>query len=490
MAHEMISVGIDVGTTTTQLVFSKLTIEEVGAFGMNPQARYGPARKPRAEVARKEVVYESDIYLTPRDAERIDEEALERILHAEYEKAGFTPQQVETGAIIITGEAVKTGNAQRVLNVIAPLAGDFVVTVAGPSLEAHLAGRGSGAAGWSRAHYTWATNVDIGGGTTNIAVFRQGDLMDASVIDVGGRHIEIDHTTGRVRRITKPGATVLESLGSDLKVGDVADLPTLRRFADQMAEIVVEVLEGSVGELGKKLLTTSPLRKPVDFTTVFISGGVSDCYYESERYPVDTLEEVCVYDDVGPLLASALLNHPRLRKWKVMRPAETVRATVMGASHETITVSGMTIWVSPEKLPMRNIPVIWPRLNGSKAEPEAFADAVRSGYERWDLAPDEDRAAIGMDVNWVCNYDDLTHVAEGVVTFAKKYLPPSLPVIMVMERDLGKALGQTVKARLPEHDIVSIDEIWLGEGDYIDIGRSLLGNRLVSLSVKTLIFPG
>jgi ethanolamine utilization protein EutA len=488
VACELISVGIDVGTTTTQLVFSKLTVAETGAFSMKHQARYGPARKPRAEVAKKEVMYESNIYLTPFDGrDRVDVDALKAILHKEYEAAGFTPEKVETGAIIITGEAVKVENAHEVVDMIAPLAGDFVVTIAGPSLEAHLAGRGSGAAAWSRRYYTWATNVDIGGGTTNVAVFRQGDLMETAVLSVGGRHIQIDHETGRIRKITEPGARILSHIGSDLSVGDVADFSTMRRFVAQMAKVIVELLEGNLSPLGQELLVTPPLSKHVRDGTVFISGGVSDFYYDVR--PMETMEDVTIYDDLGPLLGSALRRHPSLRKWRILRPAQTVRATVMGASHETITVSGMTIWISPEKLPLRNIPVIWPRVDGETPRPSELPGAIRASYNRWDLDPAKDRVAIALDVSGVENYEDLSQVAEGVARFALHDLPPRLPVILVLERDLGKALGQTVKARLPEHDVLSIDEIWLGEGDYIDIGRSMLGDRLVSVSVKTLIFP-
>jgi len=484
---ELISVGIDVGTTTTQIVFSKLLVAETGSLGSNPQARYGPPRKARAEVARKEVVYKSPIHLTPFDGTgRVDMEALEALMNADYREAGFTPQQVDTGAIIITGEAAKSYNSKRVLDVIAPLAGDFVTTVAGPSLEAHLAGRGSGAASWASREFAWAANVDIGGGTTNIAIFRQNDFMNSVVLSVGGRHIQIDHETGRIRKITKSGAKILASLGNHLAVGDPAEMPTLWRFAETMAELIVEALEAKVSPLAEQLLETPPLREPVTRTAVFISGGVADFYYDD--HPVETLADVTIFDDVGPLLGAALRKHPRLQKMRVLKPAETERATVMGASHETITLSGMTIWVAPEKLPMRNIPVVRTTLDGKMPAGEELAQAILDGYRRWDLDPAKDRAAVALEMGAVQTYEDLQAVAKWIVKFAKDNVPPRLPVILVMERDLGKALGQAVKAELPEHDVLSIDEVSLSEGDYIDVGHSMLGDRLVSLSVKTLMF--
>lgn len=484
---ELISVGIDVGTTTTQIVFSKLTVAEAGSGGNNPQARYGPPRKARAEVARKEVVYRSPIHFTPFDGSgKVDVEALKALLYADYAEAGFTPQQVNTGAIIITGEASKTHNSKRVLNVIAPLAGDFVVTVAGPSLEAHLAGRGSGAAAWASREYAWATNVDIGGGTTNIAVFRQNDFMGSVVLSVGGRHIQVDRATGRVRKITPSGKKMLKNLGIKLEVGDPADMATLWRFAEQMADLIVEALEAKASPLAEQLMETPPLREPVTDMTIFISGGVADFYYDT--HPVETVADVAVYDDVGPLLGAALRKHPRLAKMRVLRPAETERATVMGASHETITLSGMTIWVAPEKLPMRNIPVVRTLSDGHMPDEESFLRAIVDGYRRWDLDPSKDTAALALDMSAVDTYEDLKQVAQWIIDLVLNKIPSRLPVILVMERDLGKALGQAVKAGLPKHDVLSIDEVSLSEGDYIDIGRSMLGDRLVSLSVKTLMF--
>jgi ethanolamine utilization protein EutA len=484
---ELISVGIDVGTTTTQIVFSRLTVAETGSGGENPQARYGPPRKARAEVARKEVVYRSPIHFTPFDGSgKVDVEALKALLTADYAEAGFAPQQVNTGAVIITGEASKTQNSKRVLDVIAPLAGDFVVTVAGPSLEAHLAGRGSGAAAWAAREYAWAVNVDIGGGTTNIAIFRQNDFMGSVVLSVGGRHIQVDHATGRVRKVTPSGRKILKSLGIKLAVGDLAEIGTLWRFAEQMADLIVEALEAQASPLAEQLLETPPLREPVTEMTVFISGGVADFYYDDR--PVETLADVTIYDDVGPLLGKALRKHPRLSKMRVLRPDETERATVMGASHETITLSGMTIWVAPEKLPMRNVPVVRTLWDGQMPTQESFVRAVTDGYRRWDLDPAKDPVALGIDMSAVDTYEDLQRVAGWIIGFERDKVPPRLPVILVMERDLGKALGQAVKAGLPKHDVLSIDEVSLAEGDYIDIGRSMLGDRLVSLSVKTLMF--
>lgn len=483
---ELISVGIDIGTTTTQIVFSKLLVAESASLSMMPQARYGPARKPRAQVARKDVLYQGPVHFTPIDvAGRIDIEALEQLLKTDYAEAGFSPDHVDTGAVIITGEAAKSQNAERVLNIVAPLAGDFVSTVAGPSLEAHLAGRGSGAAAWTSEHFASGTNVDIGGGTTNVAVFRQGDLLDTVVLSVGGRHIQVDGATGVVKHITKSGEKMLRHLGMTLHTGDTATVDGLRRVAHLMAELIVEALEGRASPIGQELMETAPLSKTVTGTTIFFSGGVADFYYDGG--PVTAMSDVAVYGDIGPLLGEELRNHPQIKQWTVLKPAQTERATVMGASHETITLSGMTIWVAPKELPMRNVPVIRPAFDGV-GDDHALAQAILDGYNRWDLDPSKDRVALALDLSAVECYEDLLRLAHGVESFAAGHLSQNLPLILVTERDLGKALGQVVSAGLPQFKVLSIDEVTLSEGDYIDIGQSMLGDRLVSLSVKTLIF--
>ena len=483
---ELTSVGIDIGTTTTQIVISKLLVAETATLSMMPQARYGPARKPRADVAKKDVVYQSAVHLTPFDQKGlVDVEELERILAADYKEAGFVPEQIDTGAVIITGEAAKSENAERVLNIVAPLAGDFVSTVAGPSLESHLAGRGSGAAAWSAEHFTWATNVDIGGGTTNIAVFWQGELMDTVVVSVGGRHVQVDQVTGVVKKITKSGGKMLVHLGINLKVGDVATVDALRQVARLEADLIVEVLSGQISQIARDLMETTPLGKPFIYTTIFFSGGVADFYYDAK--PVRTIQDVAVYGDIGPLMGEELRNHPQVKEWTVLKPLHTERATVMGASHETITLSGMTIWVAPKELPMRNVPVLRPVFDDLPDE-QTLAKAILDGYGRWDLDPAKDRVILALDMSAVVSYDDLKKMANGIMSFATKYISPSNPLILVTERDLGKALGQVVSAGLPQFRVLSIDEVTLAEGDYVDIGQSMLGDRLVSLSVKTLIF--
>ena len=94
--HEVIlSVGIDIGTSTTQLIFSRLTIEN----------RASSYTVPRIQIVDKEVIYRSLIYFTPlKSNTEIDAEAGKKIVRDEYQSAGIKPEDVQTGAVIITGE--------------------------------------------------------------------------------------------------------------------------------------------------------------------------------------------------------------------------------------------------------------------------------------------------------------------------------------------------------------------------------------------------
>src|SRR3990170_525895 len=184
--REVLSVGLDIGTTTTQVVFSRLHLADLSRMAALPRAGVGP-RVPLIRVAEKEILYQSPVHFTPlRSRDEVDGEALERIVREEYRCAGIRPEQIETGAVVVTGEIAKKKNAAEILDRLGGLAGEFVVTVAGPRLEAMMAGRGSGAAAWSREHYARVINVDVGGGSANAAVFELGEFLAAAGMSIGG----------------------------------------------------------------------------------------------------------------------------------------------------------------------------------------------------------------------------------------------------------------------------------------------------------------
>ncbi len=473
--HSLLSVGIDVGTTTTQIVFSRLSLADVAR----------PGQIPRMAITGREILYQSPIVFTPlTDRETVDPDALKAILEREYRAAGVSPEQVETGAVIITGEAAKKKNADDILRVLSGMAGEFVVSVAGPNVESLISGRGSGAAQYSQAHYTTVTNLDIGGGSANCVIFRSGNVLASAAMNFGGRIIEIDHNSGMIRHIAEPALSVMVDCGLNFKTGSQPSLEDLRRFTDRLADLTAELVEGTASPLAQKLYLTPPSAVSGKGTELMFSGGIGHYYYNPIQ--IYCLSDLTIHDDIGPLLAESLKQHPVLPQYEVHAPAETLRATVLGASTQTVTLSGSTIWAERAILPIRNIPVIHPVLDGNLTS-DRVGSAISEVVKRWDLDADSDQFAIALDLNKKLDYDGLLQLAAGIQKFAAG-LPADKALVIVIERDYAQSLGQTVKGMIPERPLLVIDQVGLLEGDYIDIGAPLMDGRVVPLSVKTLVF--
>jgi len=174
---ELTTVGIDVGSSTSHLMFSRLHLQRLGKY-----------LSSRYVVVKREMLHRSPILLTPYRADNtIDADALDAFFRAAYAEAGLTPADVDSGAIILTGEAIKRTNARAVADLFAEHAGKFVCASAGHNLEAILAANGSGALGLSRAAQHSVLNVDLGGGTSKLALVSNGRVLETAAINVGGR---------------------------------------------------------------------------------------------------------------------------------------------------------------------------------------------------------------------------------------------------------------------------------------------------------------
>ncbi len=481
-AREMLSVGIDIGTTTSQLVVSRLTVSN--------QAR--PGLVPRLGVDDRVVLYQSDPYLTPLSSpEEINVGMLGALIHREYERAGVDASQVETGAVIITGETARTRNAELIVQGLSDLAGEFVVTVAGPSLESQIAGRGSGSSRWSAEHYATIVNVDIGGGSANAALFRSGNHVASAASMVGARQLMLDRETGMVTYLKPSGKLVVDALGLDsLRVGHHASMPELRVFTDAMADVVVDLALGEESDLGSKLGVTPGLPVGGRVAAYFVSGGVGQAYYD--ELPTRTVSDVARYGDVGPLFARSLRENPRWRELRVEQPDQTLRATVLGAASQQVTLSGSTIWAQRDHLPLKNLPVIQPRLRDlvpDLRDARTINRVIRQAVQRWDRGEgDPGNFVITLDLPDRLKFRQVIALANGLVEFARTYLPPHKPLVLVTEADYAQVLGQVIASRRPSEPLIVVDQIGLDEGDFIDIGEPLFDGRVVPVSVKTLVF--
>ncbi len=198
----MLSVGVDIGSSTSHLVFSRIVLERLDS---------------RYVVTERESFYQSDILLTPYSAEEtIDADALGAFIAQQYKDAKIDPDEIDTGALILTGVAVRRRNARRIGELFAAQAGKMVAVSAGDSLETVMAAYGSGAAARSIRNGAPVMNVDIGGGTSKIAVCAEGKVIDVTALDVGARLVVLDDAR-RIVRLEEAGRRFGAELGLETR---------------------------------------------------------------------------------------------------------------------------------------------------------------------------------------------------------------------------------------------------------------------------------
>ncbi len=467
MAKEitLVSVGIDVGTTTTQLVISQLTFVNV----------MPGSQVPKVEICHKRIIYRGNVHFTPfEDRQRVDGTELRAMIAKEYENAGLKPEQIDTGAIIITGETAKKENAAEIVHSLADYAGDFVVAAAGPDLESVIAGKGSGAEALSKRLNACIANIDIGGGTTNIAYFDRGKCIGTACINVGGRLFEVDPLTHFLKYISSPGKTIMNQCFPNSSLAQCGDeLLIIRTCLRAMVECVERVIfQEPLLDQDSPLVMTNIL-PDVLLDGVVFSGGVAKYIYRPE------IKKWWIHGDVGPLLAEAFRESRIYSSFNVHEGAETLQATVLGAGAHTVNVSGSTIMIDQNTLPLRNVPVVYP-------------DVVASGTFSWLKSAENYTESLYCTVALVVpalpNTDFTTICALAESLALELPLIKGEPKVIIAQQDIAKVLGQTLQRLLPTVSLVCLDGIELEQGDFLDIARPLAHEDAVPVIVKTLVF--
>lgn len=467
MAKEMtlVSVGIDVGTTTTQLVISKLTLVNV----------MPGSQVPKVEISHKSITYMGGIHFTPfEDRQHVDGAALREIVAKEYEKAGVKPEQIDTGAIIITGESAKKENASEIIHSLAGYAGDFVVATAGPDLESMIAGKGSGAEALSKRLHVCIANIDIGGGTTNIVYFDRGKCIGTACVNVGGRLLEVDPLTHRLTYISSPAQKMMNHCSlTSYHTQSHDELAVIQNCLRSMVECVERVIfQEPILDRDKPLIMTN-LLPDVKIDGVVFSGGVAKYIY------LPGIKEWWIHGDVGPLLAEAFRGSRIYSTMPVHEGAETIHATVLGAGAHTVNVSGSTITVSHNTLPLRNLPAVYPEL---------VADGQFSWLKSSEHYSDSLDHTLALIVPPLPNTDFSTIVNLAEILAYELPLIKGVPKVIIAQQDIAKVLGQTLQRLLPAIPLVCLDGIELAFGDFLDIAKPLPYQDAVPVIVKTLVF--
>lgn len=476
LKEEILSVGIDIGTSTTQLVFSNLTIENTAsAFSI-----------PKINIVDKKVIYKSEIYFTPlKSAIEIDGESVRQMIEKEYDKARIKPEDVDTGAVIITGETARKENASIVLNKLSGLAGDFVVATAGPDLESIIAGKGAGVDILSKNKRTVAVNLDIGGGTTNISVFKDGEIIDTTCLDIGGRLIRINQDTMKVEYISEKIKKLAKKMGVSVEVNKRIALEDIKAITNRMSEIIEEVLgvKDATKDL-KMILTTKDLKRNYEIEYISFSGGVADCIYLEDKYSNNFQ-----YGDIGIILGKSIKDSILAKKFITYKPSETIRATVVGAGSHTTDISGSTITFTKDIFPLKNIPILKLSKEDEKLNYQSLSQKIKEKLEWFSLDNGNQQVALSLKGVKNLSFKELQSMAESIIVGMKEILNLNIPLIVIVENDIAKALGQTIHKYLEyKKDVVCIDSVKVENGDFIDIGKPLANGRVVPIVIKTLAF--
>lgn len=473
----ILSVGIDVGTSTTQVVFSKLQMDNAGGY----------FSVPRVAIVDKEVVYKSEVYMTPLKTDvLIDTDALRNIVAAEFRKAGYRPEDTDSGAVIITGESARKENSDAVLKSLSDFAGDFVVSAAGPDMESLIAGKGSGAWQYSMDHHCRVANLDIGGGTTNVVLFEDGETLARGCLDIGGRLICMN-PQGIITKVSPAAAVMAQAAGVSVSVGDRCDELKLTAVTRQMAAALNAYLGVGTKDIDAilrqiKTPGSSDFPVPEKIQAVFFSGGVADLIYHESA-------DTWAYGDIGVLLGRAIRESRLFTDFQKMEPGETIRATVVGAGTYTTTISGSTITYSDDIFPLKNIPVI--KLDEELQE-ACFAGETEPVIRRiqWVLGQnDEEHFILAMPGKRNPGYTEMKRAAAAIRQIMDRVQLPGEPILLVIESDIAKAMGQMIRQQPDlKRQVVAIDSIHVEDGEYVDMGKPMMNGMVIPVVVKTLIF--
>ncbi|WP_188332401.1 ethanolamine ammonia-lyase reactivating factor EutA [Alicyclobacillus suci] len=470
----MTSVGVDIGSASTQVVFSRLTLE-----------RMGGALSSRYRVIARESLYRSPVMLTPyRGAHRIDERRLSEIVETAYQNAGIPVDDVDAGAVILTGEAIRRENAKAIADTLSVHGGKFVCAIAGHNMEALLAAYGSGTVELSYRRKARLLNVDIGGGTTKLAVIENGHVLETAAIHVGGRLIATDDH-GTVTRIEPGGAFAAQAAGKPVSLGgtmSATDKVGIARWMAQhvLAAIAVNKNNPNTGDL----FLTDRLTELAPYDGIVFSGGVAEYIYGLQH------EE---FGDLGPYLGQEIRRcfseHPQLGE--ILPASECIRATVLGASEYSLQISGNTIYLSNTNvLPVRNLQVLHPDCDlHHDIDASRLAEQIRAHLRRFDLREGETEFALSFHWGGSPSYERIRAFCSGLKAALPVLFSSRRQVTIVLDGDIAKTVGRLLKEEFQvQAPLLVLDGILLQDFDFVDIGRLIEPAGVVPVTVKSLVF--
>ena len=468
------TVGIDIGSSGTQVIFSRVHLR-----------RLAEDLTSRYYVVARETLFQSPVALTPyQSEERIDDEKLGEIIDDAYVAAQLSPDNIDTGVVILTGEALRRENAQGIAKILSEQGGEFVTATAGHHMEAMLAAYGSGAARVSSDEHKRILNIDIGGGTTKLGLVENGKVIATAAIHIGGRLQVVEN--GKITRLDPAGKHHAKRAGFSWNRGDAVTAPDTQHVADVMADTLVTALTARpMPHDIAHLYLTDPIEDFGRIDGVMFSGGVAEYIYQRES---------CDFGDMGPRLGRAIhaVIESKALPWPVLPAGECIRATALGASEYSVQLSGNTSYISApgELLPRRNLQVLLPPFAcGETIDADALANAIRNHLTAFDIADAEHEIALALRWTGLPSYERLAAFAEGIKRGLADRIARKLPLYIMLDGDVAQTLGHILRDELHvESELLVIDGVVLWDFDYIDLGRIRMPSYTVPVTIKSLVF--
>jgi ethanolamine utilization protein EutA len=470
----LMTVGIDIGSSGTQVIFSRVNLR-----------RLAEDLTSRYYVVSRETLYHSPVALTPyQNEERIDDAKLGAIIDDAYAAAKLSPDNIDTGVVILTGEALRRENAQGIAKILSEQGGEFVTATAGHHMESMLAAYGSGAARVSSDEGKRILNIDIGGGTTKLGLVDKGRVIATAAVHIGGRLQVVEN--GKIDRLDPAGKHHAKRAGFSWNHGDAIDLADMEKVADVMADALVAAITARpMPHDVAHLYLTDPIADLGVIDGIMFSGGVSEYIYQREDRD---------FGDMGPRLGRAIRT--RIAQgafpWPVLPAGECIRATALGASEYSVQLSGNTSFISAPGalLPRRNLQVLLPPFACEETiDPEKLATAIRSHITAFDVADTDREIALALRWTGLPSYERLAAFAEGIRRGLADRIAKRQPLFIMLDGDVAQTLGHILRDELQVgSEMLVIDGVVLWDFDYIDLGRIRMPSYTVPVTIKSLVF--
>ena len=471
------SVGIDIGSSTSHLIFSTLELR-----------RQSAVLSSRFQLAGRRVDYESPILITPFiDGSFIDTDKLSKFFKEAYSEAGITPDQVDTGAVITTGDAARKDNAEAIVRMFSKQAGKFVCASAGPILEAKMAAYGSGAVARSvnESNPITVLNIDVGGGTAKLAIVRDGNIIESAAMNVGARLVTFDKSN-IIIKIEQAASVISEHHNLGLEIGHPISDQIKEKLSFYLARSLMEVaVRGVLSPLTRKLMVTNTLKHQGDIDLILFSGGVSEYLYGVEQ---------TTFGDIGTFLGNQIKSQVSLffPTVPIETPLQRIRATVIGASQFTVQVSGNTIYIAnSELLPLRNLQVVTVKFDSDKLISHDITNSIQNVLSMSEVSEGENPIALAIEWSHGPAYPLLRALCLGIIVAMKNTIRKRNPIVLVLDCDIARLVGTNLSRELNDYkNIICIDGVTLQDFDYIDISKQHSDARVVTVVIKSLVFTG